>query len=442
MAEREAEITDPFTEDALALRFSERHKDDLRYLAPKTQWFHWDGQRWRPELTLLAYALARESCRLDAAEFGNGKPPKCAFDASTFAAVERLARADRKHATAIEQWDADPWIITAEDATYDLRTGIGRPHDPSHYITKKLACPAAPPGTPHPQWTQFLDRITDNNAELQQFLQRYMGYCLTGDTSEHRFAFGHGSGRNGKGTFLNTMEAIFGDYATIGDVGTFIASNHERHPTDVAKLHGYRLVVAQETQRGRQWDEAKIKTMTGGDKMTARFMRQDFFDFKPSFKLFITGNHKPNLETVDEAMRRRLLLVPFNVQIPEAEQDIKLQDKLKAEWPAILRWAIDGCLEWQRIGLSPPKVVTEATAEYFGEQDVIQQWMDERTLKAPPTVLTRSSELYSCWKNWCDEGGIKPGSNKALSEALKARGFAKGRDGSGNPGFKGLDIRR
>jgi putative DNA primase/helicase len=253
--------------------------------------------------------------------------------------------------------------------TFDLSTGVGRPPNPADYITKKTSCSAAPAGTPHPVWTSFLDRITAGNAELQGFLQRYMGYCCTGLTSEHKFVFAYGTGANGKGTFINTCAGILGDYATVADVGTFIASNTERHPTDLAKLHGYRLVVAQETEKGRRWDETKIKTMTGGDKMTARFMRQDFFDFVPKFKLFIVGNHKPRLDNVDEAMRRRLLLVPFTVQIPPEERDPDLPTKLKVEWPAILRWMLDGCLGWQRTGLAAPKMVTDATDEYFNDQD-------------------------------------------------------------------------
>ena len=179
----------------------------------------------------------------------------------------------------------------------------------------------APAGTTHPSWTKFLERVTDHSGELQGFLQRYIGYCCTGFTTEHVFVFAYGTGANGKSTFINTIARIFGDYATVADMSTFISSNVEHHPTDLAKLRGARLVVAQETQKGRRWDETKIKALTGGDKITARFMRQDFFDFVPTFKLFICGNHKPRLTSVDEAMRRRLLLVPFTVQIPPAERD-------------------------------------------------------------------------------------------------------------------------
>lgn len=436
---------DPLTEDALALRFSERHENDLRYIAAKGQWFKWDGMRWCPEPTHLAFDLARESCRADAETYGNGKPPP--VTAQMVAAVERMAKADRRQAATLDLFDADEWLfnsategdmLTAQ--TFDLRIGIGRPPSPDDYITKRTACAAAPPGTPHPLWTFFLDKITAGNAELQKFLQRYIGYCCTGDTSEHVFIFAYGTGANGKGTFINTVVKIFGDYATVADVGTFIASNQERHPTDMAKLHGARLVVAQETQKGRRWDEAKIKTMTGGDKITARFMRQDFFDFIPTFKLFITGNHKPRLENVDEAMRRRLLLVPFTVQIPPEERDPDLPEKLKTEWPAILRWCLDGCGEWRRIGLAPPDLVTEATKSYFDDQDVLREWLDDCTEDRGPFAFTTSTQLYASWKQWCDDRGLVPGTVKALSDGLTDRGRVPKRTNRGR-GFQSLVLK-
>jgi putative DNA primase/helicase len=277
--------------------------------------------------------------------------------------------------------------------------------------------------------------------ELQNFLQRYLGYCFTGETSEHRFIFAYGTGANGKSTLVNTIAKILADYATIADVGTFLASSHERHPTDVAKLHGARFVVAQETEKGRRWDETKIKTMTGGDKMTARFMRQDFFDFHPTFKLFITGNNKPRLDNVDEAMRRRLLLVPFTVQIPPGERDPELPAKLMAEAPAILRWCINGCLEWQRIGLAPPAVVTDATNAYFDDQDVIKQWLEDCTSDGGPFAFTLTTQLFASWCHWCEERHLVPGSLEALSGTLQDRGFTKKRDGRGRRGFSQIVIR-
>jgi putative DNA primase/helicase len=324
-------------------------------------------------------------------------------------------------------------------STFNLRTGESHAPRPSDYITKKASCCCAEPGTPHPVWTGFLERIAPD-PELRAFLQRFIGYSLTGATTEHKFVFAYGTGANGKSTFINTVAAILGDYATVADVGTFIAAAGERHPTDVAKLHGYRLVVAQETEKGRRWDETKIKSMTGGDKMTARFMRCDFFDFVPKFKLWIVGNHKPRLDNVDEAMRRRMLLVPFTVQIPPKERDTELPKKLKAEWPAILRWALDGCLEWQRIGLAPPEIVTKATDEYFEDQDTVKQWLEDCTIGGD-FAFTPTSQLFTSWREWCVARNLHPGTGNAFSDALVDRGYARKKGTGGVRGFNKLALK-
>src|SRR6516164_10038975 len=326
------------------------------------------------------------------------------------------------------------------NATYDLRTGIGRPPDALDYITKKTACAAAPAGTPHPLWSAFLERITAGNSELQKFLQRYIGYCCTGITHEHVFVFAYGTGANGKGTFINTIKRIFGDYATVADMDTFLVTKNDRHPTDLAKLRGARLVVAQETQKGRRWDETKIKALTGGDRIAARFMRQDFFDFEPKFKLLISGNHKPRLSNVDEAIRRRLLIIPFTVQIPLAERDPQLRNKLRAEWPAILRWMIDGCLQWQKLGLAPPDIVRTTTAEYFLDQDTIGEWLEECTMP-DRNAFSRTLELFASWKAWTENRQIRTGNVQNLSESLVARNFKKARNNAGQKGFYGLTIK-
>jgi putative DNA primase/helicase len=427
------------TEDALALRFSAMHRDELRYIHTKGQWQAWDGARWYGEQTLLAFDLVRDSCREVARIYGNGKPLSSVLNAKTVAAVERMARADRCHATSIDQWDANDWLWNMAGETIDLHSGVGHVPDPDDYITKLAACAAAPPGTPHPLWTGFLERIMPD-PELRSFSQRFAGYSLTGDTSEHKFCFGYGTGANGKSTYINTIAGIMNDYATVSGVGTFIASNTERHPTDVAKLHGYRLVVAQETEKGRRWDETKIKSMTGGDPMTARFMRCDFFDFVPRFKLFIVGNHKPRLDNVDEAMRRRLLLVPFLVQIPVEERDQELPAKLRAEWPAILRWMLDGCAEWQRNGLAPPPIVTTATDEYFDDQDMFKQWLEDCTKEGTQFAFTATGQLFASWKQWCDKRSLQAGSAQTLSDALSDRGFTRKKT-NGVRGFKALELK-
>ena len=249
------------------------------------------------------------------------------------------------------------------------------------------------------------------DTELIGFLQRVAGYALTGSTVEHALFFLYGTGANGKGVLLNTLTGIFGDYATIAAMETFTASNSERHPTDLAMLRGARLVSAQETEEGRRWAEAKIKSLTGGDPISARFMRMDFFTYVPQFKLLIAGNHKPGLQGVDEAIRRRLNLVPFAVTIPPAERDLRLPEKLGAEWPAILRWAIDGCLEWRRRGLDQPQAVRAATDEYLADEDVFARWLGEfcqRTAWCHETT----AELFASWRKYCEQTGEQAGTEK------------------------------
>jgi len=432
----------PAAEESLALAYAKRHAHELRYVAAFGRWMRYDGTRWDFDNTLHAFDRARAICREVALDCEKAKVATAIASAKTVAAVERLAKADRRLAATADQWDIDPWLLQDDCMTIDLRVGIAREPDTADYITKKAGCATAPNGTPHPIWDAFLRRIAPD-PELRAFLKRYCGYAATGITSEHKFVFAYGTGANGKSTFVNTVAAIFGDYATIADMGTFIATSNERHPTDLAKLRGARLVVAQETQKGRRWDETKIKAPTGGDKITARFMRQDFFDFDPTFKLFIAGNHKPRLHTVDEAMRRRLLLVPFTVQIPPSERDPNLLHKLEPERPAILRWCIDGCLEWQHIGLAPPAIVQDATAAYFADQDTLQQWLDECTEDGGPAAFTRSSELFASWKSWCEERNWQPGSAMALSEALIDRGFEKARESNtGHRGFRRVTVKR
>ncbi len=437
------------SEQALALCFVGRMKSTLRYV-DKKGWMVWYPPRWSGAPSYLAFEMARQCCNQIAHQVDrrgglDDKDRARILTAATAAAVERLAKGNGAIAVEIEQLDANDWLLTAGngrgDATFDLRMGIGRPADPRDLITKAAACAVAPPGTPHPIWTAFLERVAPD-PDLRAFLKRFCGYCLTGATSEHKFVFVYGTGANGKSTFMNTVAGIFGEYATIADVGTFMAAAHERHPTDIAKLHGYRLVVAQETEKGRRWDDTKIKSMTGGDKMTARFMRQDFFDFTPKFKLWVIGNHKPRLGNVDEAMRRRLLLVPFLVQIPPEERDPELPQKLKAEWPAIFRWMIDGCIQWQQVGLAPPKIVTEATDEYFDDQDTIKQWLEDRTEDGGPYAFTSHSQLFASWRAWCDERNLKPGSGQVLTDALVDRGFTKKRGHGGIRGFSGLVVKQ
>jgi putative DNA primase/helicase len=405
-----------FSDEALVLLFAERHAGDLRYVAAWARWLSWTGTHWRFDDTLRAFDLARQVIR-DAASQCN--KAKMIASAKTVAAVERLARSDRRLAATVDQWDADPWLLNTPDGVVDLRTGETRAHQLDDYATKITT---VGPGGECSRFLSFLDRTFAHDRELIAYVQRALGYCLTGITREHALFFGYGTGANGKGALLGTVASLLGDYPKGAPIETFTASTGDRHPTDLAGLRGARLVSASETEEGRRWAEARVKQLTGGDVISARLMRQDFFDFLPAFKLFITGNHKPSLRSVDEAIRRRFHLIPFAVTIPEEERDPDLKTKLESEWPGILAWMIKGCLGWQAGGLRPPKAVTDATAAYLEAEDAIAAWLTEKC-ERDPKAWSSSSSLFASWSAWATAAGEFVGAQKKLSQALVDRGF-------------------
>ena len=429
---------DEISEDALASRFSERYADDLRYVAAWRRWLQWDGARWVQDNTLHVFDRAREVCRAASAECEKKQTRVTRMaSAATVAAVERLVRADRRHAAVVDQWDSDAWILNTPGGIVDLRTGEIEAHRRGAYCTKMTA---ASPGGACPLWNTFLGRVTDGDRELQAFLRRMVGYSLTADTREHALFFLYGTGANGKSVFLSTVADILNDYAKSAAIETFIASPSEHHPTDLAGLQGARLVTATETEDGRRWAESKIKALTGGDRIAARFMRQDFFEFTPVFKLVIAGNHKPGLRSVDEAIRRRLYLVPFTVTIPPAERDLALTHRLRAEWGGILGWALEGCIEWQDRGLTPPASVRDATEAYMAAEDGLAQWLDARCAQGPNAVGT-AEQLFADWKTWAESTGEYVGSQKRFSQNLEERGFKRVRISGGNRAFQGIGLR-
>lgn len=408
-----------FSDDELALRFSDKFELHLRFTAKFGCWNEWAGSHWKPDETLKVFSLARKVCR-EAADEAHPEAVLRITAAATVSAVERLARSDRKHASTVEQWDVNPWIMATPGGTINLKTGNLHPAKPEDHCTKITA---VTPSGECPMWRKFLDKVTNKDTELQAFLQRVIGYCLTGNTSEHALFFCYGTGGNGKGVFLNTISAILADYGSVASMDTFTASHSDRHPTDLAMLRGARMVAAQETEEGRPWAESRVKAMTGGDPITARFMRQDFFTYQPQFKLVIAGNHKPSLRNVDAAIRRRFHLIPFTVTIPEKERDPDLSEKLKAEWPGILKWAIDGCLAWQESGLSAPKTVTQATDEYLSGEDNLAIWVTERCKTDSKAYECESSKLFKDYSSWMLSAGEKPVSQKSFTQAMEGKGY-------------------
>jgi putative DNA primase/helicase len=427
-----------FSEEALALRFLDRHAAELRYVSAWNRWLRWDGTRWKVDDTLLAFDLSRAIARDSSAACPAPRTAAMIASAKTVAAIERLARADRLVAGTVDQWDGDLWLLNTPAGTIDLRSGSLRPHRRADYNTKSTA---VAPGGGCPNWLAFLERVTGGNNELIAFIQRMAGYALTGCTSEHALFFLHGTGANGKSVLINTLAWVLGDYATTAPMETFIASSSDRHPTELASLRGARLVTAVETDEGRRWNESRIKSLTGGDEVSVRFMRQDFFQYIPQFKLVIAGNHKPGLRGVDEAIRRRMHLVPFTVTIPPDERDEHLAERLRDEGPGILQWMIDGCLDWIDRGLQPPEIVRKATEEYLADEDALGQFLNERCIvKAGYYSLVR--DLFSRWKKFCEPAEEPPRTQKWFSQALQARGFVKRLEGgTARSGFDGIGIR-
>lgn len=426
------------TEDALALAFTQRYHPDWRYVATWGRWLLWDGKRWRTEETLAATDLIRNVCRQAALSAPNSKTATKLASAGTVGGVERLARADRRHAATTGEWDADPWLLNTPGGVLDLRTGKQRPHERIDRMTKITT---ASHGGDCPIWRQFLQEVTGGDKDLLSYLQRTVGYALTGSTQEHALFFLYGTGANGKSVFVNTLATILGDYATNAPMDTFMETHADRHPTDLASLRGARFVAAIETEQGRRWAESKVKSLTGGDKISARFMRQDFFEFFPQFKLFVAGNHKPAIRNIDEAMKRRLHLIPFTITVPPERRDKHLQQKLLAERNGILTWAVQGCVEWLRHGrLDPPQPVRDATEEYFEAEDALGRWLEERCVRFP-NAHSLTNELFSDWKQWADASGEFVGSQRRFSDLLITRGVEKWRNGGGVRGFRGIGLK-
>lgn len=424
------------SEDAAALKFTERHRGVLLFCHSDGRWRIWKDNRWQIEGTNLALCWARDLCR----ELNRNNHPKPS-SASFASGVERFARADRAFAVTSKIFDAHPFLLGTPGGTVDLRLGNLREAKPSEFISKATAITPAAFGDSPARWLEFLGEATGFDAELMAYLQRVVGYVLTGSVREHALFFVYGPGGNGKSVFLNTLAGMLGDYAITAPGDAFTVARGERHPTELAMFRGARLVVSSETEEGRAWAEQRIKSITGGDPITARFMRENFFTYRPEFKLMIVGNFRPTLHNVDDAVRRRFHIVPFTRK-PETP-DLDLEQKLKAEWPAILLWAIEGCREWQRIGLCPPAAVMEATFEYFEDQDLVAQWIEEECTTGG-TNRTSSAELFRSWAKYAERQGERSGSAKAFGDALRRRGFKHVRKiGSRSlRGFAGIELKQ
>ena len=431
----DANAPPPMSDDALALEFTKVRGAEWRHCAA-IGWFHWTGTVWTRDDVHLVRDHARRVCRSAAARIGNPREARRLASDKTITAVLRVATSDPALTCRVDALDAHPMLLNTPAGLLDLETGELGPHDRTRLITQTTG---ASPRKGCPRWMTFLAEVTGGNQELQDYLARLAGYCLTGSTREQIFAFFHGAGANGKSVFLQTIAAVMGDYAATATLDSFMASGHTRHLSELAGLRAARLVLVPETEAGRSWAEARIKTITGGERLRANFMRQDHFEFRPLFKLLVAGNHRPELHNVGEAMRRRLHVVPFDITIPKESRDPLLPEKLLAERDGILGWMIEGCAAWQRIGLAPPHTVIAAAEDYFASEDMIGQWIEE-ACETGPACRALSAALFRSWSAWAEAAGVQVGSQRSLGEVLRSRGFTSERTNRSR-GWHGIGLR-
>ncbi|WP_281968593.1 phage/plasmid primase, P4 family [Roseovarius nanhaiticus] len=459
------EDQDPdLSHDALASDLGAKSWDEnARHVAKWGKWFFWSGTRWEVDDRLEHMTRTRLYLRTranDLTTWMNGKADQIGAaedeeradklrrwvreqsrilrSKNTVAAVEALARANKNSVARADDFDNDKMLLGTPGGTVDLRTGQMRRAERSDMITKLTACAPAP-GTPT-RWITFLHEIFDGDAELIAFMQRAAGYALTGNTNEHKLLFLYGGGRNGKSVFLNALFDIMGDYSRRSAAETFLHTVGDKHGTGIAGLQGARLVVGSELPKGKTWDEAVVKDLTGGEKLTGRFMRGDFFDFDPQMTLMIAGNNMPSFRGVDEAIRARVVLVPFNVTIPPENRDRDLGDKLRAEAPQILQWAIEGALQWLARGLDVPARVAKASHSYFDDEDTIGQFIGDEIVQEIG-AFTSAADLHMRFTQWGDIQGLNSWTQRTLVKELKARGFSDSKGTGGVRGLRGLRLK-
>lgn len=419
-----------YSEQWLATEVAGKLRGKVRYSPERRCWIVWDGSRWWIDAALSAEDHIKLELRAVADKVARSNDKGAEAEAKRICStsclnnVMSLVKSDRSIVVTQDALDFDLWKINTPAGLVDLTTGTMQSPDPDALCTKRTS--VAPDASAKcPEWLRFLTEACGDDLAMVAYLQRLCGYALTGVTREQMLAFIWGQGGNGKSVFLNTLQHVLGDYAVVASMDTFTASHGDKHTTNLAMLAGARTVTASENAAGKRWDEALIKSITGGEKVSARFMRQNNFTFLPQFKLIFVGNHKPEIRDIDRAMRRRIQLVPFTV-VPKVV-DLDLGAKLKGEAPAILAWMIEGCLAWQQQGLQPPPRVLATTAEYFEAEDAFGRWLEECVTAKEGGYVT-VADLYQSWVEWCNTNGEYPGKAKRLSSQLQSRKFVARRE--------------
>lgn len=444
------------TEIDNARRLARMHGHRLRYVQPWKRWLAWDGKRWcRDDVGVemiaakeVADSLFVEAAAVIAAAGGDEDKAKkgesmlkwarASSKAAALRAMLSLAQSEDPIAAAPDMFDRDPFVLNVLNGTIDLRSGQLHPHRQTDMLTR-LAPVEYNPKASCPQWDKFLARVLPDE-DVRTFVQRFIGYALTGDVGEQLLAFMYGLGANGKSVLLDVILALLGDYGCRAAPDLVLAKQGEAHPTEVADLEGRRMVVCSEIEQGRAWAESLIKRVTGDTTIKARHMKQDFYEFRATHKLVIAANIRPTVRGTDEAIWRRMRLVPFDVTIPPAERDRGLVARLVAtESRGILAWAVAGCLAWQRDGLGAPAAIDKATADYREEQDLLGLWIAEECVVVPG-VFASTTALYGSYSAWCERTGRHAWSREAMRARLVGRPGIATKNTNTARGFEGIGL--
>lgn len=409
-----------------ALRIADRFEHDLRYV-PSFGWLRYEGHR----LVKLDSLPMDEACALPElirsevnAEFTREKMDaheKWAFKSSTASRLrEALAIASDLPAirTTTEALDSDPLELNTPMGVFDLADGALRETLASDLLTRSTRVAPAPQA---PVWDKFLSEVIPSQP-VREFVQRAVGYSLTGLTREEVFFMMYGKGQNGKSKMLSAIAHALGNYAHSFDPKLIVQNKYEGHPTNIASLHGVRFAYSSEVAEGASLDEGRVKAITGGDTITARFMRKDEFSWTPTHKLWMATNHLPTIKGTDKGIWRRVLVIPFDVNIPDDQRDNLLEEKLFAEARGILAWCIDGAIEYLKVGLRPPVEVVMASEHYKSEQDHVSLYLAESTIQEPGTICP-AGDLYLGFKRWCEDNGQQVMSSTAFGRELSRLGF-------------------
>lgn len=420
------------TDMANARRLAQRFGNDIRY-TENAGFLVYDGVQWMPdEKDVRVQGLAKKAAegifdelRLTGADQQSElfKHARRSQSAKSIVAMVSLVRSEPGILASITDFDSDPYLFNVSNGTIDLRTGGLRPHSRADLITRSVRVAYDPAGS-CPRWLAFLKKISGDSPDLPSYLQRVVGYLLTGSTAEQVLHFLYGLGANGKSVFCEIVADLLGEYAIIVSPELVMAKRHQGIPNDVARLRGARAALMNETSQGARFDEAKLKDLTGGDTLTGRFLHREFFDFVPTHKIMIRGNYRPSITGTDDGIWRRLRLVPFTVSIPAEEQDRHLLAKLREELPGILAWAVQGCIEWQRSGLRPPECVQEAVRDYRSESDTLGRFIEEEC-EIGRLCEVKSSVLQSRYTRFCEEAGERALPSKELPHEMRRRGFER-----------------